>query len=215
MKRFLSIAVSFILLISLLSGCGDNDENKREEATKQESTTAVSTTQVCEHDYVSSISKEATYEEEGEKIYHCRKCDDMYVEPIAKLVRKTIPTEVLDQTLSDVKYYSNPFSISLGRLVNAAMDGYKIEYQTGEEAISNGHLSASQFDSTVDINNVYFAIISGDTMMNPDIPYMTEYEKEAVKAYMIFDDNGVFQEAGVKLCENLETCAILIMTTSY
>ena len=61
----------------------------------------------------------------------------------------------------------------------------------------------------------HYALYETIRAKHPDIPYMTEYEKEAVKAYMIFDDNGVFQEAGVKLCENLETCAILIMTTSY
>lgn len=215
MKKLLSLVVSFAFLVSVFTGCGDTTESSNDTETTQVTTAVETTTLPCEHDYRGTVTREATYDNEGEMTFTCTICGDIYKESIEKLVREMLPTEVLDAALSDVRYNMSPFSITIGRLVNAAIDNYKIKYLTGEEAIDSGYLSETQFDSSVDIHNVYYAIISGDTMINPDIPYMTEYESEAVKAYMIFDDDGVFQEAGVMLCENLQTCAILIMSTSY
>lgn len=127
----------------------------------------------------------------------------------------TISTSVLDEALSNSKYYCDPFSISVGKLVNSAMDSYKITYLTGKEAIEKGYLSESEIDESVNLDYLYYAIISGDTMVNPDIPYMTEYEDEAAKVWMVFDEKENFLTSGVSLCENLSTCAIIIMTSSY
>lgn len=190
MKKTLLVVLSMVFAM-LLAGCG------------------------CEHEYISTITKEPTYEAEGETTYVCSKCDDTYTEPIEKLEKHIVPTSVLDNALSNAKYYSSPFSISVGKLVNSAMDNYEIEYLTGEEAISNGYLSEDEIDSSVNIDNLYYAIISGDYMVNPDIPYMTEYEEEAVKVWMIFDENDKLLSSGVTLCNNLQTCAFLIMTSSY
>ena len=169
----------------------------------------------CEHEYTSSVTKEPTYEAQGEMTYVCSKCDDTYTEPIEKLEKHVVPNSVLDNALSNAKYYSSPFSISVGKLVNSAMDNYKIKYLTGEEAIAEGYLSESDIDSSINIDNLYYAIISGDSMVNPDIPYMTEYEEEAVKVWMVFDENDELLNSGVTLCNNLQTCAILLMTSSY
>ena len=128
--------------------------------------------------------------------------------------KSTISTTILDEALSNSKYYSDPFSISVGKLVNATMDNYKITYMTGKESIEKGYVLESQVDESIDLDYFYYAVISGDTMVNPDIPYMTEYEEEAVKVWMYFDKNGNLLTSGVELCENLSTCAIIIMTSS-
>lgn len=190
MKKLISL-ILFVLMVFSLAACG------------------------CEHNYVSEITKEATYELEGEMTYTCEKCGDSYIEPIEKLTRHIVPTDVLDNELSNAKYYNNPFSISVGKLVNSAMDNYKVKYYSGEEVITRNYLSKSQIDDSVDINNLYFAVISGDTMVNPEIPYMTEYESEAIKVWMIFDENDQLLNSNVTLCENLQTCAILLMTSTY
>ena len=41
------------------------------------------------------------------------------------------------------------------------------------------------------------------------------YEEEAVKVWMVFDENDELLNSGVTLCNNLQTCAILLMTSSY
>ena len=166
----------------------------------------------CEHKYKSSVTKEPTNNTPGERTYVCRKCDHTYVESYTKHI---VPTSVLDKALTNSRYYNSPFSITVGKLVNSAMDNYKIKYLTGEEAIAQRYLSKNQIDSSIDIDYVYYAIISGDSMVNPDIPYMTEYEKEAVKVWMVFDENDELLNSGVTLSSNLETCAIILMTSSY
>ena len=134
---------------------------------------------------------------------------------LAACGKRSIPTEVLDENLSNIRYRSSAFSITIGKLVNAAMDGYKIEYLTCDEAISEGYLTEDEIDTEVNRDKFYFAIISGETMVNPSVPNMTEYEDEAVIAWMIFDDNNKMTNSGVNLCDNLQTCAIILMTSSY
>lgn len=195
MKKFFVIVLSMVIAVSALAGCGS--------------------VQQCEHQYTSTVTKEPDYENEGETVYTCNKCGDTYTEAIEKLVRSILPTTVLDAALSSIRYYSGPFSISLGDLVPTAMENYSIKYYVGEDAIEKGYISKKDFDKSVDINNVYYAVISGETMVNPDIPYLTNYVDGAVKTSMIFDDNGQLVSANVSLCNDLQTCAILIMTSGY
>lgn len=170
---------------------------------------------VCEHQYTGTVKKEATYDEEGEMVYICDKCNSTYTEVIEKLERHIVSTSVLDSAVSSAKYSNGPFSISVGKLVNSCMSDYSMKHYTGEDAISNGYLNRNQIDSSVDINNVYCSIISGDTKVNPSIPYLTEYAEVAVKVMMVFDENDNLQDYGVELCNNLQTCAILIMSSGY
>ena len=92
------------------------------------------------------------------------------------------------------------------------MRSYEVKYISGEEAISKGYLEIEGSD--LDVNNLYFAIISGDTIKNPDLPYMSEYEEFAATVWMLFDENDNLQQSGVTVCQSLHNCAILIMTPS-
>lgn len=194
MKRILAVVLCAVFVMLQLSGCGDA---------------------VCEHEYTATVTKEATYDEEGEMTYICGKCDSTYTEVIEKLERHIVSTTVLDSAVSNAKYNNGPFSISIGKLVNSCMSNYSMKHYTGDDAISKGYLTKDQIDSSVDINSIYCSIISGDTKVNPSIPYLTEYADVAVKVWMIFDENDNLQNYGVELCSNLQTCAILIMTSSY
>ena len=201
MKRCLYVLVLLMLIFQLV-GCGAHDNMP-------------TTNTVCNHDYLSIVTREATYDAEGEMTYTCSKCNSTYTEVIAKLEKHVVPSAVLDKAVSNAKYYASPFSISVGRLVNSAVDNYKMKHYSGEDAIEKGFLKTSQIDSSVDIDYLYYTIISGDTMINPGIPYLTEYEPEAVKVWMVFNENDELLNYGVELCNNLETCAILIMTSGY
>lgn len=194
MKKTFAVVLCTVFVMLQLSGCGDA---------------------VCEHEYAGTVTKEATYDEEGEMTYICSKCNSTYTEVIEKLERHIVPTTVLDSAVSNAKFNNGPFSISIGKLVNSCVSNYSMRHYTGEEAISKGYLNTNQIDGSVDINNVYCSIISGDTKVNPSIPYLTEYAEVAVKVWMIFDENDKLQNYGVELCNNLQTCAILIMTSSY
>ena len=189
MKKTISITVSVILVLLLLAGCA------------------------CNHQYTTTISKEPDYEHEGEKIHTCSKCGDTYTETIEKLIRHTLAVTVLDNALSNITYKSGPFSISLGRLIPSAIQNYSIKYYTGEDAIKEGYISKKDFDSSIDINNVYYAVVSGNTKVNPSIPYLTNYYEGAVRASMIFDDNEQLVSANVSMCNDLQTYAILMMTS--
>lgn len=191
MKKTMLMVLCACLIMTCLSACG------------------------CEHEYTSSVTKEPTYDSEGEMTYVCINCDHTYTEPIAKLEKHVVPTSVLDKALSNSKYSSGIFSMSIGELVNSAVDNYEIKYLTGEEAIEKGYINENDINDSVDIDYLYYAIVSGDCMINPDIPYMTNHEEEAVKVWMIFDENDKLLNSGVTLCSNLQTCAILLMTSSY
>ena len=130
-------------------------------------------------------------------------------EIIEKKEKHIVPTSILDETLSNIKYSNDTFSIPLEKLFNRAMDGYEIQYLTGEEAIAQGYLSQSQIANSVDINYVYYAIISGNTMVTPDSS-SSRYEEEAIKALMIFDENDQLLNSSVTLCRRLELCANII-----
>lgn len=201
MKRIILTILGTILAVLLLAGCSNNE--------------TYNTTVECNHEYTSNVAKESTYESTGIMLYVCEKCEDAYTEEIEKLTKHILSTEVLDAALSKAKYHVSSFSISVGKLVNAAMDYYEIEYLTGEEAIAQGYLSTNNIDETINIDNLYYAIISGDCMQNPAYPYMTEYEQAAVTGWLLFDDNDKLMKSGISVCENLHTCAVFIMTSSY
>ena len=187
MKRTFLMIVSVFLVVLLFAGCA------------------------CEHTYVSEVVKEPTYEEEGTLQYTCSNCGETYTEAIPMLEKHVVPTWVLDDALSNVTYRYSMFSISVGELVNQAVKNYKITYYTGEEAIRKGLVKKSEIGSSVDIDFLYYAVISGDVMMNPQIPYMTQYDEKAVIAWMIFNENDQLLNSGVTLCKNLQTCALMLM----
>lgn len=200
MKRITSIIIVLLIIFSFAACKAENESRVNPES--------------CEHTYSSEITKAATYDEEGEITYTCTKCGDTHTEPLEKLPRPVVSKDDLNDALSKVKYYNDPFSISVGELVNSTMDSYYVTYYTGEEAIEKGLITKSQIASSVDINFLYYAVISGDTMMNPDIPYLTEYNERALEVWMVFDENNRLIDSGVSgICSDLQTCAILIMTS--
>lgn len=210
-NKFTAILTAFALFAGTLAGCSQSGTSDPPSTNSGANDVTPSIT--CVHEYVSAVLKEPTYDSEGEMIYSCEKCGDTYTEAIEKLTG--IPNDVLDDALSNIKYYSNPFSITLGKLINTAMGGYDIQYLTGEEAIAQEYLSEDELGDSVDLSYVYYAIISGDVMLNPDIPYMTNYEEEAIKGWMVFDKNDQLQGYSITLCYDLQTCAFLIMTDYY
>ena len=199
-----TLLVLLIVMMLLQTGCGTSDSASTTPPTAE-----------CYHTYESTIIREATYDKTGLIQNTCTKCGDAYTEDIPKLEKHLVPESILAKAVSNTKYRASAFSISVGQLVNSAMDGYTLTHYTGQEAIDKGYLSKSNIDSSVDLDYLYCSIISGDTMMNPDIPYMTAYEPVAVKVWMIFDENETLLNSGVELCDNLQTCAILIMTRGY
>lgn len=125
-----------------------------------------------------------------------------------------IPTYILDDVLSNIKYnVGGPFSMTIGELVNSAMPDYQIQYLTGEEAIAQGYADSS-LENEADINNVYCAIISGNTTPNPYMPNIATYQKEAVVSIMIFNDNNQLLDHNTKICQDLEKCIMVLVSYS-
>ena len=128
----------------------------------------------------------------------------------------TISTEVLTDAFAST-IFSFPSSVTnsddglkiehkyalVGHIVTAAMDKFDIQYMTGKEAIAQGYLSEDELDDSIDLNYVYCAIISGYVMPNPEYPDYTYYNEEAVKCWMVFDEDDQLQDYDVTLCGDL------------
>ena len=191
MRKLIAILLCAVIMLLALAGCGPK----------------------CEHNYTSKVTKEATYEEEGQMEYTCSKCGDTYTEAIAKKERHVIPTDTLNEAFSYIKFESGIFSMYLGELVQKGISNYKVQFMTGEDAIKKGYLKSSELGNDVDINYVYYVVVSGDVMVNPDIPYYTTYFDTAIKGWMLFDENDNLGDYSISMCENLRTCAILLMSS--
>ena len=126
--------------------------------------------------------------------------------------KHSVSTEILDESVSNCRYSVGPFSITVAELVNSAMESYNLEYLQGEEIVDAGYLSRSSIDSSSDINDWYCAIISGNVMTNPELPYLTTYEDKAVVVLMQFDENDNLINSSLQLCQNMQTFAILVTT---
>ncbi len=199
MKKFISVFICVFLLVSFAS-CGSG--NKKKEC--------------VEHSYTSSIIKEASYDEAGEMLYVCEKCSYSYTQVIEQMTKHTVPDDILNDVLSDMRYeISQQFSIPMGQLINYSIDGYKLQYYSVEEALSLGYLFEGDLPETADEDMVYIAVVSGNTKVNPEIPYMTEYEDQALVAYMEFDENNNLIDYGYDACSNLQNCALIMFSSSF
>lgn len=208
-KKALSAVIALAICLGMIAGCAN--EAKSTPVTTEAPTVATE----CQHEYTAVVTKEATYSSAGETTYTCKKCGDQYVEPIAQLEKHVVSDIVLNSCLANMRYYSGPFSITVAELMYSAISGYEVKYYSGEEAIRKGYLSKDSIDKSVDLDCLYYAVMSGNVMINPDLPYLTNYEDRAVEAWMVFDENDNLQNYGLKLCKNLETCAILLTTSGY
>lgn len=189
MKRKIAILLCTVSLLLTFAGCGPK----------------------CEHEYISKVTKEATYEAEGEMEYTCSKCGDVYTEATAKKEKHIVPTDILVDAFSYIKFENGMFSMGIGELVNRAVSNYDLEFIPGEEAIEKGYIKKSEFGSDVDINYVYYVVVSGDVMVNPEIPYYTTYYDTAIKGWMLFDESDNLDQYNISICKDLQTCAILLM----
>ena len=131
----------------------------------------------------------------------------------------TISKSVLDRAIRSFKLTTGIWTISLQNLIVAAIPDYEITYYKGEEAISEGFVSESEIDavatSSYDLDYVYFAVVSGDTMTNPSLKYVTKYEENAVRIIMIFDQNDQLIDGGYYICDSLSTFALLYTSEGY
>lgn len=201
MRRVVFTVLSLICVAALLTGCfgelGSFFENE---------------TVPCEHSYETTVTKSPTYEEEGERTRICEKCGDTYTESIPKLEKHQVPKAVLEQEMRNCRVRISVFSVSVGEIMNAALKSPKIKHLSGKEAVSSGHISVDE--SRTKLDNVYVMIVSGEAAVNPDLPYLTEYEENAIVVALVFDDNDQLIDQSVTLCKNLQTYAIL-MTSGY
>ncbi len=133
---------------------------------------------------------------------------DTYEEPAPA----RISDYVLESAMKNCIYRMDPFSISVGELLRKAVSGASVIYYNGDEMIEHGICEEGDIDASIDKNNVYYAIVSGEVMQNPDIPYMTQHEEKAMIVLMVFDENQNLETYDIQLSETLRICAIQIMT---
>lgn len=130
--------------------------------------------------------------------------------------REYVMNNVLTAILSNLKYgIGSGFSISVGELANSFIENYDLQYYTAEEAIEKGYMQESDIEGIESTENFYFFAISGDTMRNPDIPYLTAYNDPAMCGWILLDENNSLEDYGINLCDDLHTCAVMKMTSGF
>ena len=198
MRKLIVILLCAVIMLLSFAGCAPKAP-------------ATPTAPACEHEYTSRVLREATIDKEGDMEYFCKKCNDIYHEAIPKKELHIISTTRLHEVFSDLKFNNGMFSIHLDELVRKAVGNYNIEFVHGEEAIKEGYLNKSDLGSNIDVNDVYYVVVSGDVMVNPELPYYTIYTNSAIKGWIQFDANDNPIDCNITLCEDLKTCAILLM----
>lgn len=138
--------------------------------------------------------------------------DEEYSHATAPTEPPRISDSVLENNLANcvMQIRGMPFTISVGELLRKAVTGMTIRYYTLEEALNEGIYSS--IEEGTDTENIYVAVVSGEVMQNPDIPYMTTHEDKAMVAWMQFDDNQQVINYNVTPSSTLELCALLIVT---
>lgn len=199
-KKILATVLAGVLAVSL-TACNNNPNDKGNFVS-------------CDHEYTSTVTEEATYDSEGVMTYVCGKCGDTYTATIEKLTKHIIPTAVLEDALFSCKC-SSGYPVAVGKVIEYGMKKYEIQYLTGEEAIALEYITEKQIreiDTSFDINYVYYAIISGDTVFYEDydspVEFDVQYRSDAAKVLMIFDENDRLQNSKVELCPYLKVAEV-------
>ena len=114
--------------------------------------------------------------------------------PFNSSIRKPTSSE-LTGILSNKNLTFNEFSISIGEAVNNCIKNYKVTFITlaeneNEALVTFDESLINNYRKKFDLNNVYLAVVSGDLMLVPDMPYYTEYQKAAVFCIFPFDEDG-------------------------
>lgn len=203
MKKTVRIIIALLLTTAslVLSSCGNVESAGNENTVKE--------TEKCRHSYVSSVIKEPTLKEEGKVEYTCSICGDKFTEQLEK---KTVSDDTLMRDFYNCTYDYSVFRITAKEILTYGVSNYELERGTGREAIEGGYLKKSDLDSSVDIDLLYVINVSGNCMVNPELPYYTTFEKQGMTALLLYDNNGKLARSELILCENLRTYALLRMS---
>ena len=121
-----------------------------------------------------------------------------------------IPDSVAINALSGIPYKNSIFTIPLGTLINRAIQGYKVDLYSFDEAVENGLVKKDTLPDYPSERKVY-AVVSGEVVLNPEIEFYTRYNDQAVTCLMGFSESGELGHYILALCGDLQTCALLIM----
>ena len=139
---------------------------------------------------VSSVPAESSKTEDTDKPY--------------TIARQTVVEKGLK-----ARYGDGTFSISIEELIARGFDDYEIEVYNYQDAAERGYASATGDSKTLEHLKVF--VVSGNVRVNPDVQHYVVYKEAAIIVYLIFDDNDNLTDTKVFLCDELSTCAALLM----
>ncbi|MGN0569657.1 MAG: zinc ribbon domain-containing protein [Candidatus Fimenecus sp.] len=132
------------------------------------------------------------------------------------ILKKRIEDSVLREALFSLNYSAGPFSIKIGKVISKCVTDYKIEYFRYED-VKTEYLSSSsieKMEEKYNLDNAYFAVVTGRCMKNPDIPYLLSDEQVILNRLIAFDENDEPDTYfSISTCDDFDICA-LILTTS-
>lgn len=132
------------------------------------------------------------------------------------ILKKRIEDSVLREALFSLRYSVGPFSIKIKEVISKCVTDYKIEYLRYED-VKTEYLSSSvitRMEKENNMDNAYFAVVTGRCMKNPDIPYLLSDEQEILNRLLVFDENDKLDKAfEISECEDFRLCATLIASS--
>ena len=125
MKRVMALVFGLLVAVACLTACGGKNVDDE-----------------CGHNYDLTSEREATCESEGEKIYTCRMCGDVYTESVPKL-----KIYLSDRLLSKTAYHEEI------KKLHPEAASYKLALEENEDKVYTNTGSASNYSGVCMIHS--------------------------------------------------------------
>ncbi|MBR2952797.1 MAG: zinc ribbon domain-containing protein [Clostridia bacterium] len=133
------------------------------------------------------------------------------------ILKEKIPDEVVKDKFLSMQHTAGIFSITCREVLSKCAPNCEIEiieYEDGKnEYLSSEKIKTLEEEYSTELDNAYFAVVSGEILHNPEIPYYYSDYQIITWQLLLFDDDGNFVEIlSGKVSDDFETCAILLCT---
>ena len=133
------------------------------------------------------------------------------------VLKEKIPDEVVEDAFLSMRHTAGIFSITCGEVLSKCAPNCEIEiieYEDGKnEYLSSEKIKTLEEEYSTELDNAYFAVVSGEILHNPEIPYYYSDYQIITWQLLLFDDDENFVEIlSGKISDDFETCAILLCT---
>ncbi len=133
------------------------------------------------------------------------------------VLKEKIPDEVVEDEFLSMRHTAGIFSITCGEVLSKCAPNCEIEiieYEDGKnEYLSSEKIKALEEKYSTELDNAYFAVASGEILLNPELSYYYSDYQVIIWQLLLFDDEenclGILYG---DYSDDFETCAIILCT---